>query len=46
MIGDSIVATTSFKVKLEDHKIKIPKLVIKNIAEIVDVDATFNFIKK
>jgi len=43
---DSIVATTTFQVKLEDHKIKIPKLVIKNIAEVVDVDATFNFVKK
>ena len=44
--GDSIITTTTFQVKLADHKIKIPKLVIKNIAEVVDVDATFNFIKK
>lgn len=41
-----IAAKTNFKVALKDHKIKIPKLVIKNIAEVVDVDATFNFIKK
>jgi len=46
VMDEVIIATTSFQIKLEDHKIKVPKLVIKNIAEIVDVDATFNFIKK
>ena len=40
---NAIGATTTFKVALEDHKIKIPKLVIKNIAEVVDVDVSFNF---
>lgn len=30
-------ATTSFWVQMEDHKIKIPKIVIKNIAEAVEV---------
>ncbi|WP_425390754.1 YceI family protein [Ekhidna sp.] len=43
---NTIGANTFFKVALEDHKIKIPKLVIKNIAEVVDVDVSFNFIKK
>lgn len=43
---DSIVATTKFSIEIKDHKIKIPKLVIKNIAEVVDVDATFNFSKE
>ncbi len=43
---DNIEVETSFKVELKDHKIKIPKLVIKNIAEVVDVDAKFNFTKK
>ncbi|WP_420316106.1 YceI family protein [Ekhidna sp.] len=43
---DVIGANTIFKVALEDHKIKIPKLVIKNIAEVVDVDVSFNFMKK
>ena len=42
---NSIQAKTLFKVALEDHDIKIPKLVIKNIAEVVDVDVTFNFEK-
>jgi len=41
--ADGIQATTKFKVELKDHKIKIPKLVIKNIAEVVDVDASFQF---
>jgi polyisoprenoid-binding protein YceI len=30
-------ASTKFNVKLEDHRIKIPTLVIKNIAEVVEV---------
>ena len=33
----SIQATCSFKVRLEDHKIERPRLVFRNIAEIVDV---------
>lgn len=32
-----VKATATFKVKLADHQIKIPSLVIKNIAEVVDV---------
>ncbi len=44
--ASQIKATTGFKVALRDHKIKIPKLVIKNIAEVVDVDATFQFTRK
>ncbi|MEQ9298124.1 MAG: YceI family protein [Cyclobacteriaceae bacterium] len=43
---DKIEVSTFFQVALEDHKIKIPKIVIKNIAEVVDVDTKFNFIKK
>lgn len=35
--GGEITATSSFPVKLADHDIKIPRLVIKNIAEIVQV---------
>lgn len=42
--ADTLVATTKFQVVLEDHKIKIPKLVIKNIAEVIDVDVTFTFL--
>lgn len=32
-----IIAISSFKVKLADHNIKIPRLLTKNIAEVVDV---------
>lgn len=35
--------TTSFPVKLEDYNIKVPSLVIKNIAETVAVDVKFNW---
>lgn len=35
--GGEISATSTFPVKLADHGIKIPRLVIKNIAEIVQV---------
>lgn len=32
-----ITAKTTFKVKIEDHNIKVPSLVFKNIAEFVEV---------
>lgn len=32
-----ITAKTTFKVKIEDHQIKVPSLVFKNIAEFVEV---------
>jgi len=35
--NNSINATTSFWVRMEDHNIKIPRIVIKNIAEAVEV---------
>jgi hypothetical protein len=35
--GGEIAANSTFQVKLADHQIKIPRLVIKNIAEIVQV---------
>lgn len=38
IVQDSLVkASSTFKVRLADHHIKIPRLVIKNIAEVVDV---------
>lgn len=43
---DAIIVKTKFKVALEDHEVEIPTLVIKNIAEIVDVDVAFNFLIK
>ncbi|QSE98712.1 YceI family protein [Fulvivirga lutea] len=41
--GDKISANTSFDISIADHDIKIPRLVIKNIAEVVEVKASFNF---
>ncbi|QIL39008.1 YceI family protein [Pedobacter sp. HDW13] len=35
--SDAVTANAAFKVKLEDHKIKIPTIVIAKIAEVVDV---------
>lgn len=37
---------TKFQVKLVDHDIEIPKVVILNIAEVIDVTATFTFTEK
>ncbi|MGL1888092.1 MAG: YceI family protein [Reichenbachiella sp.] len=36
-------AMTEFEVSIADHDIEIPKLVIMNIAEVVEVKAAFNF---
>ncbi len=38
--------TTEFDVALKDHKIKIPSVVVKNIAEVVKVTVNINFAKK
>ena len=38
-------ATTNFKIKTKDHDIKIPKIVIKNIAEVIDVTVDLNLEK-
>lgn len=35
--GGQVIATADFKVKLADHHIRIPRLLVKNIAEVVDV---------
>jgi hypothetical protein len=43
--GDPVKAVSNFDVALVDHKIKIPKAVIKNIAEIIKVDLEFDFEK-
>ena len=42
-MGDEISANSTFPVKLVDHEIKIPRLVIKNIAEIVQVTVSANY---
>lgn len=39
--GAPTKALTRFKVKLADHNIEIPTIVMKNLAEVVDVDAEF-----
>jgi len=47
VVNGKLNVTTSFIVKVKDHKIKIPRLVIKNIAETVKVAVNLNFeIKK
>ena len=40
---DSMELKAKFSIKLEDYKIKIPKVVFYNIAEIVDVTISFNY---
>lgn len=35
--------TSKFDIKVKDHKIKIPKLVVKNIAEVVKTTVSLNF---
>lgn len=44
--GTSIQATSSFKVRLADHRIRIPSIVIANIAEVVDVSVSALLKKK
>ncbi|MCS6819019.1 MAG: YceI family protein [Chitinophagales bacterium] len=39
--GEPVRAVSSFDVKLADHKIKIPRAVILNIAEVIKVDVDF-----
>ena len=39
----TITGKSTFPVKLVDHKIKIPSILVKNIAEIVDVTVVVNY---
>ncbi len=43
--GELVRAETKFPVRVADHKIKIPNLVIDNIAEVVDVTVTLELKK-
>jgi hypothetical protein len=43
--GQFSTATATFDVKLVDHKIKVPKAVTMNIAEMIKVDVAFTFEK-
>jgi hypothetical protein len=40
---NSLLLETSFEVLLIDHKINIPKLVFKKIAEKIEVNANINY---
>ena len=41
--GDTVLLKTQFMVRLEDHKVKIPKLLWQNIAEVVEVTVDFEY---
>jgi len=41
--SSSITASCSFQIKTADHHIKIPTIVIKNIAEVLDIHVTASF---
>ncbi len=41
--GGKVILTCKFQVQLKDHKIKIPKVVVKNIAEEVEVSVNVTF---
>ncbi|HET6244727.1 MAG: YceI family protein [Bacteroidetes bacterium] len=41
--NNALTLNTKFGIDLKDHKIKIPKAVVKNIAESVEVTAVFNY---
>lgn len=41
--GNKITLDSKFKVALEDHNIKIPTVVVQNLAEVVDVDVHFDY---
>ena len=42
--GNIIHGKSTFLVRLEDYKIKVPRMVIKNIAEEVEVTIKVDFI--
>ena len=44
--GDRITAQTTFNVKLADHQIKIPRVVMRNIAEVVEVNVSATYQSK
>lgn len=41
--GDQLILKSNFDVACEDHKIKIPKILWKNIAEVVQVQVNANY---
>ncbi|MEC3880541.1 YceI family protein [Parapedobacter sp. 10938] len=43
--GASVTATAKFNVRVADHDVRIPRIVIKNIAEVVEVKVSAAFSK-
>jgi hypothetical protein len=43
VVGSKLAAATAFEIKVAEFDIEVPRLVIKNIAEVVEVKASFNF---
>ncbi len=43
--GASVAATAKFNVRVADHDVKIPRIVIKNIAEVVEVTVSATYSK-
>jgi polyisoprenoid-binding protein YceI len=43
--GAPVNGTAVFDVKLVDHKIKVPQAVFANIAEVIKIDVSFDFVK-
>ena len=43
--GEKIIISTTFKVLLKDYKIKIPKILFKNIAEDIEIKVSSTFKK-
>ncbi|MTI39069.1 YceI family protein [Fulvivirga lutimaris] len=41
--NSTLTANTTFEIEVAEFDIEVPKLVIKNIAEVVEVKAAFNF---
>ena len=41
--GNGLMGKSTFSVKLEDYNIKIPRMVIKNIAELVEISISAKF---
>lgn len=44
--GGMITATAKFEVSVADHKVDIPRIVIKNIAEVVEVEVSSTYRKQ
>ncbi len=44
--GETISASSTFRVKLADHKIRIPRVVTRNIAEVVEVTVSATYQKQ